>query len=82
MLFRILFTLSMLLFLPVTYAKETAIPLDLLELLGELEDDDTEALEATLTEIELKDSQNKTKGTKAKTAQTEQSTTLPQETQK
>ena len=49
---------------PISHAQAENLPMDLIELLGELDDgelDDEDALNAVLTEIEVKNSKKSTK---------------------
>lgn len=66
MLFRLLLTTMILLFIPMpqTQAQDTSTqaastPLDLIELLGEIDDEDTESLDAAISQVEIKSGQAK-----------------------
>jgi hypothetical protein len=82
MLLRILFTCTTLLFLLTAYAQEAVIPLDLIELLGDLDDNDSELLDATISELELKTFQDKTRNSHTKKMDSGQSKAMPQEIKK
>jgi 2'-5' RNA ligase len=69
MLFKLLLATTILLFFPSAYAQDantqTAVaPLDLIEILGEIDAEDAESLEAALSQVEIK--KTEVKGSQAK----------------
>ncbi len=65
MLFRLFFATAILLFLPSVNAQDANTPasatlLDIIEMLGEIDDEDSESLDAAISQIEIKSSQAKT----------------------
>jgi hypothetical protein len=65
MLFRIFFASAVLLFLPSANAQDANTPasstlLDIIEMLGEIDDADSESLDAAISQVEVKNSQTKT----------------------
>jgi hypothetical protein len=55
---RLLLTIALLL-APYVYAAEAELPIDLIEMLGELDDEDKESLADAMLEIELNSSKEK-----------------------
>lgn len=60
-----IFGLILLTCAPISQAQNEALPLDLIELLGELDDEDS-ALDVALTEIELKKNEKTTQPNEVK----------------